>query len=161
MTKRFSRVRTIINRNVPCDINNDVAIGHPCGYIASASYLRAHPKDSRAVAYYLVGDASFSGDFELMLVDMALCNCEMPRSVWRHLKHWVSRGCPHWKNNSAFSAALVWWWEKHSWCFVPNRNERCQGALDAADYYRGVAFEHLVSFQKAASDNSNPVDLPF
>jgi len=151
MTKRVSRVRALIERNIPCDYDRDIAIGHPCGYIASASYLRHHPEDSKAVSYYLMCDASFSGDFESMLLDMALCKCEMPRPVWRHLKHWVSKGCPHWSKNKAYSAALLWWWNKHSWCFVPNRNAQCPEAEDAADYYRTVAYSQLEELRTALS----------
>jgi len=159
MTKRFNTVLTLIKGNIkPKAV--DVLIGHPCGYIAPASYLRKRPKASRAVAAYLESDASFSGDFELMLVTMALCGCDLPRSTWRHLKHWVSKGCPHWKNNSVFSAALVQWWNQSAWVFVPNRKESCQEALDAAEYYRDVVFENLKFLENAAFDKS-PVNQPF
>jgi hypothetical protein len=156
MAKRFNLVREVISRNVRAR-ETDVLIGHPCGYIASASWLRKHPKVSRKVSDFLLGDASFSGDFELMLVTMALCKCELSRDAWRHLKHWKSRGCPHWKNDPAFSALLVSWWNKSAWVFVPGRNTREPEAVDAAEYYRDIVFSLLEEIEKAAIDNRSAV----
>ena len=152
MTKRFNLTRTAIDRRINSK-EGEVLVGHPCGYIAPASYLRKRPKMSRAVAHYLTGDASFAGDFESMLITMGLCGCELPRSTWRHIKHWVAKGCPHWKQNSAFSAAMLWWWKRYAWCFVPNRNEYCQDALEAAEYYRELAYLDLVKLEEALSGN--------
>jgi len=160
MAKRYSLTSDLINRRIKSK-ENDVIIGHPCGAIAPASYLRTHPKASRNVAYYLQGDASFAGDFELMLTEMGLCGCEMPRSTWRHLKFWVSKGCPHWSGNTAFSKALVWWWKRHAWCFVPNRNGSSQEAKDAAEYYRNIAYLELEKFQQARNKVESPVNPPF
>jgi hypothetical protein len=160
MAKRYSLTSMLVNRGFK-HRDWDIMIGHPCGAIAPASYLREHPKASRNVARYLQGDASFAGDFELMLIEMGMCGCEMPRSTWRHLKFWVSKGCPHWSGNTAFSKAMVWWWNRHAWTFVPNRNGSDQASKDAADYFVTVAYSELEQLQQARNKVETPLNPPF
>ena len=61
MPKRLNKVATIVEKKL--SENACYSIGHPCGFIAPGPWLARRPKASRAVADFLVNDATFSGDF--------------------------------------------------------------------------------------------------
>jgi hypothetical protein len=111
MAKRTSIVNRIVDTNMKETTSTGFAVGHPCGFIANSDYLKSRPKASRAVARYLWGDATFSGDFECMLWNMKQEGLSIPRCVDRHLKHWRAKGCPTWKNNPRISEILCMLWD--------------------------------------------------
>ncbi len=111
MAKRINLVSRIIKRDARETTTKGFAVGHPCGFIANSGYLKSRPKASRAVARYLWGDATFSGDFECMLWNMKQEGLSIPRCVDRHLKHWRAKGCPTWKNNPRTSEILCMLWD--------------------------------------------------
>jgi hypothetical protein len=77
-----------------------VLVGHPCGFIATAGYLRSRPKKSRAVSSYLANDAFVGGlwnfaSFASMLETMQREGCELSRYARRDvLGRWVRMGRP-------------------------------------------------------------------
>jgi hypothetical protein len=80
--------------------DGSVLIGHPCGFIATAGYLRSRPKKSRLVSSHLANDA-FVGSlwnfasFASMLEDMQREGCELSRYARRDvLGRWVRMGRP-------------------------------------------------------------------
>jgi hypothetical protein len=77
-----------------------VQIGHPCGFIATAGYLRSRPNKSRFVASYLAADAGVGGDtwnfasFADMLETMRLEGCALSRDARLVVGRWVRAGRP-------------------------------------------------------------------
>lgn len=148
MAKRFGAVRQLVQRQLEPSLG-DRMIGHPCGAIAPVSWLREHPEMSTKVSDYLLNDSSFSGDFESMLLTMVSYGCPISRACWRHLKHWRARGCPHWTNNSALSASLIWWWDKYAWLIKVSFDPRSEH-YDAGLYYRDIAAYMIEKLERAA-----------
>ena len=163
--KRFSTIRLLINREV--DFRDGVMVAHPCGSYAPASYLRSRTKLSKAVAASLQSDASFSGDFEHEIIEMALRGCALPNSVYRHLKWWRSKGCPHWRANRKPSTFLASWWDAHSWVFLPTLSRKRSSDSDAEyrdaiDYYRDIALHYLhEAMEDTRREHRYDIDAPF
>lgn len=107
MSVRRNRIATLANRNTNENCGPwELAVGHPCGFIASSRHLRARPKLSKAVGDFLLSDATMSGDFEDMLSLMVVYRLKVSKRVKLHLKQWHKLGCPTWKKNDALSLAL-------------------------------------------------------
>ena len=163
--KRFNTVSLLVRKRV--DIRDGVMVSHPCGSYAPVSYLRSRPKLSRAVAGDLQQDASFSGDFESEILDMALRGCDIPNSVYRHLKWWRSKGCPHWMSGRKPSAPLAAWWDTYSWVFLPTLSRKKSSDSDAeyrdaVAYYRDIAFHNLAEARRLTREQYDySIDAPF
>ena len=79
-----------------------VLIGHPCGFIATASYLRRRPAKSRYVSNYLAGDAYTGGPKEVWnfasfaheIETMQLEGCVLGKYAKAVLSKWVRQGRP-------------------------------------------------------------------
>jgi len=163
--KRFNIVGNLCFKRIPR--RDDEYVCHPCGPYAPVSYLRSRPNVSRAVAYSLQQDASFSGDFEREIIEMALRGCAVPNKVWKHLKRWRSKGCPHWKARRKPCPVLTSWWDAHSWVFLPTLSRKRSSDSDAeyrdaVDYYRDIALSNLMEAMALLSaEDNHPIDAPF
>jgi len=144
MAKRYNRIATLARRRTNGNPGPwDFQIGHPWGFLATSRHLRSRPALSKAVADFLLSDASMAGDFEDMLMMMTVYKLRVSKRVKLHLKQWLKAGCPTWKDNPALSAALV--------------------ALYAGELSNGLHTYYEVRgassrFWNAAHDSSLPVD---
>jgi len=143
MAKRTTLVIQAIEANYGFEANEaSPSIGHPCGFIAKAQWLKRHPKHSIAVGNYLLNDATFSGDFEGMLLTMILCGCQVSAKVMKHLERWSRMGCPNWMGKLITSNYAAWW---ASW-WKALKSMRGEG--DAYEYYCDLAYEELLWFRQ-------------
>lgn len=111
MPKRLSKVNSVVRRDLK-ELPDVVLIGHPCGFIAPVGWLRSRPKLSIAAGDFLLNDASMQGDFEEMLCKMIIGGATVSRRVKRHLKHWYSKGCPHWTGEQRTYLLNAWMKER-------------------------------------------------